>query len=341
MAAIKIAIIGAGMAGLKAAATLHRIGVNLTVFEKSRGMGGRLATRRTEFGNFNHGAQYVTALHPDFRAFLHQAENRKAAHNWNPNLHRGALAHLDMPSQSITDGNAAKDIWYQGAPQMNKLITPLLAPFEICTQHRITRIETAGPCNFVLHDDLDGEFGPFDGVIVTAPAPQSAELLQPLAARFDPIADVEMAPCWAVMIAFAKPLPTAFDAMIHPDPAISWAARSGDHRHLIHKPFPDLWVLHASPEWSRDNLEEDKERIASRLLDKLRAASGAKLPDVISIDAHRWRYARTITPLGRSHLAGMNGRIIAAGDWCLGARVEAAWRSGKCAAHAMIEALIG
>ncbi len=88
MAAINIAIIGAGMAGLKAAATLHRTGVNITVFEKSRGMGGRLATRRTKVGNFNHGAQYVTALHPDFRAFLQQAENRKAAQNWNPNLHR-------------------------------------------------------------------------------------------------------------------------------------------------------------------------------------------------------------------------------------------------------------
>ncbi|WP_404420154.1 NAD(P)/FAD-dependent oxidoreductase [Thalassospira australica] len=341
MAAINIAIIGAGMAGLKAAATLHRSGVNITVFEKSRGTGGRLATRRTNVGNFNHGAQYVTALHPDFKAFLQQAENRKAAQNWNPNLHRRESPHLDMPLRSIADGNAAKDIWYQGAPQMNKLITPLLEPFEIRKQHRITRIDTAGPRSFVLHDDMDGEFGPFDGLIVTAPAPQSAELLQPLAPRFDAIADVEMAPCWAVMIAFAKPLPTAFDAMIHPDPAISWAARSGNHHHLIHKPSPDLWVLHASPEWSRDNLEEDKERIASRLLDKLRAASGAKLSDVISIDAHRWRYARTIMPLGKSHLGGMNGRVIAAGDWCLGARVETAWCSGKCAAHALIETLIG
>ena len=70
MTKIKIAIIGAGMAGMKAASTLHKIGMDVTVFEKSRGLGGRLASRRTEFGHFNHGAQYVTALHPEFQSFL-------------------------------------------------------------------------------------------------------------------------------------------------------------------------------------------------------------------------------------------------------------------------------
>lgn len=341
MAPMNIAVIGAGMAGLRAAATLHAVGFCVTVFEKSRGAGGRLATRRTELGNFNHGAQYVTALHPEFQSFLQQAEHQKSVRKWQPHLLRGENATAGAPASALKRNNTAADIWYQGSPQMNKLITPLLDPFEIRKEHRITCIETAGPRSFILHDDLDGEFGPFDGVIVTAPAPQTAELLQPLAPRFDPIADVEMAPCWAAMIAFAKPLPTAFDAMIHPDPAISWAARNGDHRDLIHRPSPDLWVLHASPEWSRDHLEEDKERIAFLLLEKLHKASGAKLPDVVSINTHRWRYARTIKPLGKSHLSGMNGRVIAAGDWCLGARVEAAWRSGKCAAHAMIETLIG
>jgi predicted NAD/FAD-dependent oxidoreductase len=70
-------------------------------------------------------------------------------------------------------------------------------------------------------------------------------------------------------------------------------------------------------------------------------ALGTDLPSVVSVSAHRWRYARTETPLGKSHLSGVNGRIIAAGDWCLGARVEAAFRSGKSAAHALIETFYG
>ncbi|MCC9623065.1 FAD-dependent oxidoreductase [Thalassospira sp. MA62] len=355
MSPIHIAIIGAGMAGLKAASTLHAIGMKVTVFEKSRGLGGRLASRRTDFGHFNHGAQYVTARHPGFEAFLHQATAINAARNWHPTLHRGdstatpAQARsdktdpADLSTVPVTShGNLALDTWYQGAPAMNKLIAPLVHDFNIHKQHRITRIEPSGPRQFILHDDLDGQFGLFDGVIVTAPAPQTADLLCPLSARFDPIRDVEMAPCWAVMAAFEQPLLTAFDAMIHPSPAISWAARSTQHDDdIFHRRTPDPWVLHASPDWSRNHLEEDKDRIIEKLLAELRDISGIKLPDLHSVQAHRWRYARTETPLGSSYLNGLNGRVIAAGDWCLGARVEAAWRSGQTAAHAMIEATLG
>jgi predicted NAD/FAD-dependent oxidoreductase len=238
-------------------------------------------------------------------------------------------------------GNLALDQWYLGAPQMNKLIRPLVEPFSVLKQHRITRIEQLDRRSFALHDDLEGVFGPFDGVIVTAPAPQTAELLRPLSPRFDPIGDVVMAPCWAVMAAFEQPMPTAFDAMIHPSPAISWAARSSQSSDLFHRRCPDPWVLHATPRWSRDHLEEDKDRVIEKMLTALRDISGVKLPELHSVDAHRWRFARTETPLGSSHMNGMNGRVIAAGDWCLGARVEAAWRSGQSAAHAMIETLFG
>jgi predicted NAD/FAD-dependent oxidoreductase len=335
MTSISIAIIGAGMAGLKAASTLHKAGMNVCVFEKSRGLGGRLASRRTEFGHFNHGAQYVTARHPGFAAYLEQAKTFNAAQSWKPNLHQGST---EIAQNS---GNLALDQWYQGAPQMNKLIRPLVEPFSVLKRHCITRIEQLDPRSFALHDDLDGVFGSFDGVIVTAPAPQTAELLCPLSSRFDPSGDVVMAPCWAVMAAFEKPLPTAFDAMLHPSPAISWAARSTQSKDLFHRRCPDPWVLHATPQWSRDHLEEDKERIIEKMLAALRDISGVKLPELHSVDAHRWRYARTETPLGSGHLNGMNGRVIAAGDWCLGARVEAAWRSGQSAAHAMIETLFG
>ncbi|NIZ02068.1 NAD(P)/FAD-dependent oxidoreductase [Thalassospira lucentensis] len=356
MPQIKIAVIGAGMAGLKAASTLHQVGMEVTVFEKSRGLGGRLASRRTDFGHFNHGAQYVTARNPGFDAYLQQATEHKSARNWRPNLHRGApengiitpardnaapQTQLEQTAHTSTEGNLAIDHWFQGAPQMNKLIHPLLASFDIKKQHRITEIEPSGPRHFMLHDDLEGTFGPFDGVIVSSPAPQTYDLLHPLSARFDPIADVVMAPCWAVMVAFEQPLPTAFDAMLYPSPEISWAARSSQHDDAFHTRTPDPWVLHATPQWSRDHLEDDKDQVIEKLLAALRTASGVKLPELHSVNAHRWRYARTEVPLGKSYLSGMNGRVIAAGDWCLGARVETAWRSGQTAAHALMETLIG
>ncbi|WP_417829892.1 NAD(P)/FAD-dependent oxidoreductase [Thalassospira sp.] len=337
---INIAVIGAGMAGLKAASILYQTGMTVTVFEKSCGLGGRLASRRTAFGHFNHGAQYVTARDPGFNAFLQQATACNVAENWSPSLYRGTPS----PAKSdvvCVEGNLVQQQWYQGVPQMNKLIRPLVDDFPVQKQHRITAIEPVNQRSFMLHDDLDGIFGPFDGIIVTAPAPQTAYLLRPLAPRYDVIDDVVMAPCWAVMVAFKQPLPTGFDAMLYPCPEIGWAARSSQNNDMFHRRTPDPWVLHASPEWSRAHLEDDKERVTEKLLAALRDVSGVKFPELHSVQAHRWRYARTERPLGKSHLNGMNGRVIAAGDWCLGARVEAAWRSGQAAAHAMIETLLG
>ncbi|MFH1803362.1 MAG: FAD-dependent oxidoreductase [Pseudomonadota bacterium] len=321
----KIAIIGAGMTGLKAASGLHRAGFAVTVFEKSRGLGGRLATRRTEQGMFNHGAQYVTAKRPDFTAYLTHAANLNAATGWHPQI---------LPQPGInTDPQQG---WYRGAPQMNRLVNPLLAPYRLIRQTAITTIEPLGR-KFILHGSANEQFGEFDSVIVTAPAPQTASLLMPLGGRFDCLGDVTMAPCWAVMVAFATPLDLPCDAMLHPDPAISWAARGA----AVIPGRPDLWVIHADAQWSQDHLEEDRQQVISRLLARFEGVNSGLLPAVTSVDAHLWRFARTQTPLGRSHLAGLNGRIIAAGDWCLGARVEAAYDSGRCAANALIETFYG
>ncbi|MDP2697725.1 NAD(P)/FAD-dependent oxidoreductase [Thalassospira sp.] len=321
----KIAIIGAGMTGLKAASSLNRAGFSVTVFEKRHSLGGRLATRRTELGMFNHGAQYVTAKRPDFTAYLIRAANLNAASGWHPHIHPQPGGNAD-PRQD----------WYRGAPQMNRLVNPLLASYPLIRQSTITAIEPLGR-KFILHGAADEQFGEFDSVIVTAPAPQTANLLMPLSGRFDCLGDVTMAPCWAVMVAFAKSLDMRCDAMLHPDPAISWAARS----EASMPGRPDLWVIHASPQWSQDHLEDDRDRVISRLLARFEDVNPALLPAVISVDAHLWRFARTQSPLGRSHLAGLNGRIIAAGDWCLGARVEAAYDSGRCAANALIETFYG
>ena len=55
-----ISIIGCGISGIFAALHLKKAGLkNIRLFDKSRGVGGRLATRRSSEGKFDHGAQYL------------------------------------------------------------------------------------------------------------------------------------------------------------------------------------------------------------------------------------------------------------------------------------------
>jgi renalase len=49
--------------------------------------------------------------------------------------------------------------------------------------------------------------------------------------------------------------------------------------------------------------------------------------------AHRWRYARVTRALGQPYISSADATLYLGGDWCIGARVEAAWDSGTALAE--------
>ena len=69
-AGLHVAVVGAGMAGVVCARTLVQAGHRVTLLEKSRGLGGRMSTRHTEFGGFDHGSQYFTVRDARFETAL-------------------------------------------------------------------------------------------------------------------------------------------------------------------------------------------------------------------------------------------------------------------------------
>jgi hypothetical protein len=349
----KIAVIGAGITGLNAACILHLAGLDVHVFEKSRGLGGRLATRRSDFGIFNHGAQFATARHPDFIKYLKMAQQKGAAEQWVPTPHvpqqnnnARSIPGGSLGRQNHQDSNAG---WFRGTPAMNNLVAPLNCGFTINKNTRISAVRPLGNEQFELlsqegprsgHRIKPQSHGIFDGVIVAIPAPQCAEILMPLSPRFDGIGDVTMAPCWAVMIAFQNKAATGFDVLPDAHPDIAWIGRNPNNA-----PFAapdnmfDRWTIHASPQWSQDHLEDDAETVGHLIETRLRSLfkdMNITTPPIVMRQAHRWRYARTIKPLGQSHLSSLDGRIVAAGDWCMGARIEAAFQSGESAARAIM-----
>jgi predicted NAD/FAD-dependent oxidoreductase len=78
----EIAIIGAGISGLMAATYLAEKGKNSVLFDKGRGPGGRMSTRR--FGEFrlDHGAQFFTVRDPRFEKYVQSWEKAGVAKIW-------------------------------------------------------------------------------------------------------------------------------------------------------------------------------------------------------------------------------------------------------------------
>lgn len=171
----------------------------------------------------------------------------------------------------------------------------------------------------------------FDIVVLTVPAPQAARLLEAHAFA-EPIAAVQMDPCLTVMAAFDDRPGPDFTTRRDPDAPLSWIARDSDKpgRMPGHR-----FVGQASVSYSSANLEADKPDIAALLLPELCDVVGRNPQDVTYLAGHRWRYARTATPLGLPFLVDGSRSLFVGGDWCLGARVEAAWESGAAIAEAI------
>lgn len=300
----KIAIIGAGIAGITAARSLTDAGHKITVFEKSGGTGGRLSTRRTDFGNFDHGAQYITAKGAAFKAVMTGLSNAGAVALWEP------------------DGKNSDNEWHVGTPGMSGLVKPLLSGFEIKKRTRIVDITRKD--DEVVCTDEDGNAERFDRVIVAIPSPQAYTLLSPVDPVFGVLSTIVYLPCWTSMFAFSEPVETLPDLYRgeHTD-SISWLARDSSKPE---RTGIETICAQAGAQWSQDNLEMDKAQALAVMKEALETMAGQTLKPVYA-EAHRWRYALVDKPFGAAYLASHDQRLFAIGDGMLGGRVEAAFES--------------
>ncbi len=314
-----IAIIGAGMSGLAAANALVAAGHKVELFDKGRGPGGRMSTRRMTDDNgterhFDHGAQYFTARDPHFA---------KQSEEW-------AAQTIIAPWPE-----AGADAWV-GVPGMNAPIRAMANAHDVHWAKRIASIARHDD-GWMMTTEKGRNHGPFAIVIIAVPAEQVAPLVAEHNIDFaNKASDIESAPCWTVMLGFEAALDTEIQTIRDHGP-IGWAARNNA------KPGrqdTENWVIQANPKWSQQYLEEDKEVIAGMMREALTSAIGlSKLPDPIIAAAHRWRYAmvpqveRSDTPF----LWDNDRQLGLCGDWLSGPRIENAWLSGHLLGQAIGE----
>ena len=211
-----IAVVGGGMAGIACARTLLQAGHRVTLFEKSRGFGGRMSTRRTEFGGFDHGAQYFTARDARFAKALLTAQD--VVRTWSVSTVRV----LDEFGQVLASAPPPTEPHFVAIPGMNALVShwaqPLLQPevhgvqgARVLLETRVTHIErdVLNPDQWQLRteDQTGGQsvVGGFDQVALAQPHLQAHDLL--LASGHAPhlrqmLEPVQVAPCWTLMVAY-------------------------------------------------------------------------------------------------------------------------------------------
>jgi predicted NAD/FAD-dependent oxidoreductase len=322
MADVRIAVIGAGIAGLACARELAGADARVTVFERSRGLGGRLGTRRQGNFAFDHGAQFVTARSRSFLRYIEVAKRAGVARAWQPRM---------MEDERSFD--APFDEWHVGTPGMSAIVRPLSRGIELQTGVGVHEL-LQGVRGWELQTDSGRQDRIFDAVAVAVPAPQALTLLGPHGRAFRHLADVRMAPCWAAMAAFDEPIDAGADVRRWTRGPLAWAAC--DSSKAQRPPGPQCWVVHASTSWTQEHLDADSAEAARRMLQEFGRELGIALPRPVYLQAHRWRHAFVEQPLGLPCLVDEEIAAGACGDWCVAPRVEAAFESGRALAHSVL-----
>ena len=245
--------------GLICARTLADHGCEVRVFEKSRGVGGRMSHRRVEgTSGFDHGAQYFTARDQRFKRYVKSWKNDGVVQPWD-----GRIVAIENGVIQAEKSNAGR---YVAVPGMSSLGKHIASDLTVQTETRVTGV-TRSDDRWLVSDDQGSRTwrircGGGCSAIETGRASIGG---QPRARCFD-LASIEMNPCWAMMLGFGESLNLGFDGAFVQNSALSWIARnnskpgreaSGEH-----------WVLHANPEWSKTHIEKSPEQVTQSLLDE-------------------------------------------------------------------------
>jgi predicted NAD/FAD-dependent oxidoreductase len=338
-----LAIVGAGLAGLSAAWALRDDPVAVTIFEKSRGVSGRAATRGRNGVRYDHGANYFTPT------------SRRVRRLVTRHLPTEPLVDIDRPvgtfdrdgSAGVPDASNERPKWTyrDGISRLGKLLAAASSA-EIQHQVRVDRLlrEPGATAGWRLRDVEGGSYASFDAVLLTPPAPQTATILRssemPATLRATLVDGMQAAayvPQFAYIFAVEDDLSRPVDAygLRASDPAspVAWIGFENDKPGHVPNGIT-LIVVQTSPHWTADRVDAAPADFLPVVRSKVEALVGTDLPPFAWTDTQRWRYALPTAPADAEALAeGEAAGLFFAGDALAGkGRIGRAIESGLDAA---------
>jgi renalase len=341
-----VVVIGAGVSGLTAARQLQQLSHRVTVVDKSRGLGGRLATRRVGSTAIDHGCRYLKPFADSALSPIPALLQSGVLEPWQPETF--ALGADDSLTATATET-------FYAAPQGMSAVAKALAPGLTIHRHWLAtalmplsqgwRIEGE-----TLSGDRQGESISIEAkaVVMAIPAPQAAALMDRAALQHEGLAklmhqlqNVEFDAVITAMAGYSSdqsvnlPVQTALGGWIvvgDKHPILRWAALDSSKRI---DPLEPVVVMHSSAKFAANNIDRsDLESVGRELLAAVAGSLAAWLSSPTWMQVHRWRYGFVRQPLGSPVLyAPAMSTLVGCGDWCSGGNVEGAIASGHRAAE--------
>ncbi len=287
---MNIAIIGAGFTGCYLAHRLKQYKVNVTLFEKSRGVGGRMATRQEKELYINHGLFQIEPQGVEFQTFC------------NEMVELGLLMH--------------KNETVYTAGRMNQLLQYLSQEAQLKTSTEIREINHKNG-RYRLLDSYENSYRDFDFLFITIPSKQIVNLKSNFShtmrdeiknVTFDSVATLVLYGTNTQHIDITK---------------LSLIK----NLKTINNTNSNAIVIHMNPTFSNSVNHQSKEEIGEKIEKQIRQILPDFRRQEYGHFAHLWKYGLTSKPLGKPYIYDEKYQYAIVADWLLGDRLEDAYDS--------------
>ncbi|SFG19843.1 NAD(P)/FAD-dependent oxidoreductase [Neptunomonas qingdaonensis] len=370
-----IAIIGAGLAGATLANKLMSAGCAVTLYEKSRGTGGRIASCRlqdtcTDKGankgankSADLGAPFLSPASDEFRHWLAQ---QPCVRQWSP-----CIYDFNGVACESNEANRQNHSHFIATPRQSALTRELTQGADLRTSVRVGQLLPARDqeseskrheaqqqnkhSQVLLYDEHGKRLGCYDAAIVAAPAKQAAPLLETVPRFMRQAETATPSISWVLVLHINSTLPITAELIEGQHPVLfrcikdsakpARASTSGNGNNS--NASCEVWVLEATPEWSALHRDSQPEYVAEQLklafLSLLSREFNAN-PTIMAERVHRWLYSRHTNQdsdqqVSPGYLWDADTHIGACGDWLESGDIEGAWLSANKLADQVISQL--
>jgi|GEM_PF-4355492 hypothetical protein len=338
---MKVAIVGAGITGCLLANFIESKSVDVSIFEKSRGCGGRASTKQTDWGQCDLGATVMLAQKVGFIDFMQRLCDEDIVSQWPRNIF---VSNQNTDIKQSLENFVSNNNHYVFNSKMNAACRHWIKNANLHTNNLISQIRYIFGKGWQLQSNGLWQAELFDKVVLTAPWPQSKVLIEQsdLSLKL-PDFSQSWTSCWSIAFKLDQLVVSDVDLVYLENQSIRTLVRDSG-KPLRPEVFDantggesEIWVAQLTNNLSDDLGKEGKDKaisIATKGLCEL-----FNLPDksVLNTYAHYWRYARPREgqkPLGilNQHEYG----VYAGGDWSFGTSIESAYEAALALSQSII-----
>lgn len=327
-----IGIIGSSLAGLVAGKKLAQAGHDVTIIEKSRNLGGKLASFNHRSTFFDYGISSIISSDSSFEAFMNELKEQEIISEWSRDF-----AFYDGTQFHDVNPNRPQNLYHSAKNGLNSIAQYLSRWVDVMPNVKAGGLTHIGADRSKKRSWMinltDTNVFECDAVVLAAPAPEAYGVLQisqdetPSRRIIRHIDEINYDPCFSLMTTYDDASPE-WKGVECDEATLAWIGNESSK--VGNEGEGTSLVIRSSALFGRQHQGANQDEVIQTLLRKAADVAGSWIAHPKWTNLHYWKYFEARNPIEDYFLEmEMNEAPLAlVGDYLMGSSVQDAYLSG-------------